>query len=145
MGSFIYLAICTQLDIAYAAMALGQYNAMPTHAHLLAVKGVLRYLAGTMDYGLCFTVPPPDIPPSVLPYIQNCALTNADWASDETDRKSISGYCSYHLGALVSWSAQKQKVVASSSTKAKYYSLSYALHKGLWMHIRKMWFDLSLL
>ena len=116
-------------------MALGQYNANPTRAHLLAVKGVLRYLAGTLDYGLRFTVPPPDIPSSVSPFIQNCALTDADWASDETDRKSISGYCFYHLGALVSWSSQKQKVVASSSTEAEYYSLSYALHEGLWMRL----------
>lgn len=66
VGSFIYLAICTQLDIAYAVMVLGQYNAMPTCAHLLAVKGILCYLAGTMDYGLYFTVPPPDILSSAL-------------------------------------------------------------------------------
>ena len=69
------------------------------------------------------------------PYIQNCALTNADWASNETDRKSISCYCFYHLGALVSCFAQKQKVVAASSTKAEYYSLSYAPCKGIWMHL----------
>lgn len=135
VGSFIYLAICTRPDIAYAAMALGQYNANPTRAHLLTAKGVLRYLAGTLDYGLRFTVPPLDIPSSVSPFIQNCALTNTDWASDETDRKSISGYCFYHLGALVSWSSQKQKVVASSSTEAEYYSLSYALREGLWMRL----------
>ena len=102
--------ICTRPDIAYAAMALGQYNANPTRAHLLAAKGVLCYLAGTLDNGLCFTVPPPDIPSLVSPFIQNCALTDADWASDETDRKSISGYCFYHLGALVSWSSQKQTI-----------------------------------
>jgi hypothetical protein len=47
VGSLIYLAVCTQPDIAYVAMALRQYNASPTRAHLLAAKGVLRYLAGT--------------------------------------------------------------------------------------------------
>jgi len=41
VGSLIYLAVCTRPDIAYVAMALGQYNASPTRAHLLAAKGVL--------------------------------------------------------------------------------------------------------
>jgi len=52
--SLIYLAVCTRPDIAYVAMALGQYNASLTRAHLLAAKGVLRYLAGTMDLSLEF-------------------------------------------------------------------------------------------
>jgi len=54
VGSLIYLAVCTRPDIAYVAMALGQYNASPTRAHLLAAKGVLRYLAGTADLSLEF-------------------------------------------------------------------------------------------
>jgi len=49
VGSLIYLAVCTQPDIAYAAMVLGQYNASLTRVHLLAAKGVLCYLAGTAD------------------------------------------------------------------------------------------------
>jgi hypothetical protein len=133
VGSLTYIAICTRPDIAYAAMALGQFNANPTRAHLLAVKGVLRYLAGTLDYGLEYAVPTSSIPLAVTPFSQGCALTDADWASDENDRKSVSGYCFYLHGCLISWSAQKQKVIVSSSTKAEYYSLSYALHEGLWI------------
>ena len=52
VGSLLYLALCTWPDIAYAAMALGQFNASPTHAHLLAAKGVLHYLLGTLNYAL---------------------------------------------------------------------------------------------
>ena len=54
VGSLIYLAICTRPDISYAAMALGQFNANPTRAHLVAAKRVLRYLAGTVDLALKF-------------------------------------------------------------------------------------------
>jgi transposase InsO family protein len=135
VGSLTYIAICTRPDIAYVAMALGQFNANPTRAHLLAAKGVLRYLAGTLDYGLEYAVPTPSIPLTVVPFIQGCALTDADWASDENDRKSVSGYCFYLHGCLISWSAQKQKVIASSSTEAEYYSLSYALREGLWIRL----------
>jgi hypothetical protein len=135
VGSLTYLAICSRPDIAYAAMALGQFNAKPTRAHLLAAKGVLRYLAGTLDYGLEYAVPTSSIPPTVMPFSQGCALTDADWASDENDRKSVSGYCFYMHGCLISWSAQKQKIIASSSTEAEYYSLSYALREGLWIRL----------
>jgi len=50
VGSLLYLALCTRPDIAYVAMALGQYNTNPSQSHLLATKGVLCYLIGTMDY-----------------------------------------------------------------------------------------------
>lgn len=41
VGSITYLAICTQPDLAYAAMSLGQYNVFATQLHLVAAKGVL--------------------------------------------------------------------------------------------------------
>ena len=116
-------------------MALGQFNAKLTHAHLLVAKGVLWYLAGTLNYGLEYAVPITNIPPTVIPFSQGCVLTDANWASDENDQKSVSGYCFYMHGCLISWSAQKQKVIASSSTEAKYYLLSYALRKALWIHL----------
>lgn len=135
VGSLTYLAICTRPDISYAAMALGQYNVNPTHAHLLAAKGVLRYLAGTINYGLEYAVPSSSIPATVAPHVQACTLTDADWASDETDRKSVSGYAFYQYGCLISWSSQKQKVIASSSTEAEYYSLLYTLCEALWIRL----------
>jgi len=48
------LAICTRPDISYAAMSLGQFNANPSRAHLVAAKRVLRYIAGTVDLALEF-------------------------------------------------------------------------------------------
>ncbi|PPR04536.1 hypothetical protein CVT24_013130, partial [Panaeolus cyanescens] len=52
VGSILYLACTTRPDLAYAAMALGQFNSRPTRAHLLAAKRVLRYLAGTVELSL---------------------------------------------------------------------------------------------
>src|ERR1700678_274936 len=102
------LGLLQRPDIAYAAMALGQFNASPTRSHLACARGVLHYLAGTVH--LClqfpFTSSHPISRPSKLP--STCTLSDADWASNEKDRKSISGYCFFFMDSLVSWSSQKQ-------------------------------------
>ena len=135
VGSLIYLAICTRPDISYAAMALGQFNAKPTHAHLLAAKRVLRYLSSTLDLVLEFNFDGGVIPATVGGFIQNCAISYADWASNESDHKSISGYCFYFLNSLVSWTVVKQKSISLSSTEAEYYSLTHAMKEALWIRL----------
>jgi hypothetical protein len=136
VGSLLYLALCTRPDIAYATMALGQYNANPTRAHLLAAKGVLRYLLGTIDYGLeyNFTQAPVGPPASVI-IPSDCAFTDADWASDERDRRSISGFAFFLFSALVAWSAVKQRTTALSSTEAEYMALVHVLREALWLRL----------
>ena len=121
VGSLIYLAICTRPDISYAAMALGQFNANPSRSHLVAAKRVLRYIAGTVDLALEFNFDGGVVPATIGGFIRNCVISDADWASDESDRKSISGYCFYFMNSLISWSAVKQKTISLSSTEAEYY------------------------
>ena len=138
VGSLTYLAICTRPDIAYAAMALGQFNSSPTRAHLNCAKGVIRYLAGTVS--LCLRFPsthPPTVsqsPNSPQPSSIR-ALSDADWASDEKDRKSISGYCFFFLDCLISWSSRKQRTVSTSSTESEYYALTNTFKEALWLKL----------
>lgn len=137
VGSLTYLAICTRPDIAYAAMALGQFNASPTRTHLAAAKTVLRYLAGTVN--LCLQFPSPssssDQPRETKSLPSICGLSDADWASDEKDRKSISGYCFYFLHSLVSWSSRKQRTVSTSSTESEYYALTNTFKEAIWLRL----------
>jgi hypothetical protein len=135
VGSLIYLAICTRPDISYAAMSLGQFNANPTRGHLLAAKRVLRYLAGTLDLALEFHFDGGVVPATLAGFTRGCVVSDADWASDESDRRSISGYCYYFLNSLVSWSATKQKSISLSSTEAEYYSLTHALKEAIWIRL----------
>ena len=113
-------------------MALGQFNASPSRAHLACAKGVLRYLAGTIHLALQFPTPTPQSS-SHLPTTRG--LSDADWASDEKDCKSISGYCFYFLDSLVSWSSRKQRTVSTSSTESEYYALSNTIKEGIWIKL----------
>jgi hypothetical protein len=133
VGCLLYLAIATRPDISYYAMWLGQFNSVPTRAHFLAAKHVLRYLAGTKHLALCLGVSSPRVPSSLSGYMQNVGCSDADWASDAADRKSISGYSFYFQGSLISWSAVKQKLIALSSTEAEYYAMTHACKEALWL------------
>ena len=54
IGSLIYL-VHTRLDICFTVNALSQFMAEPRHRHWVAAKHVLRYLHGTIAYGLKYT------------------------------------------------------------------------------------------
>ena len=133
IGCLLYLAITTRPDIAYYAMWLGQFNAWPSRSHFLAAKHILHYLSGTKDLALCLGSPLSCIPSTLCGYLQNVGCSDADWASDAIDRKSISGYSFYFEGSLVSWSAMKQKSIALSSTEAEYYAMAHAFKEALWL------------
>ena len=133
VGCLLYLAIATRPDLSYYAMWLGQYNATPTRNHFLIAKHVLCYLAGTRDLALCLGAPSPRIPATLSGYMKSVGCSDADWASDIVDRKSISGYSFFFQGSLVSWSAVKQKAIALSSTEAEYYAMGHTFKEALWL------------
>ena len=51
IGSLMYL-MNTRPDICFAVNTLSQFLKDPRHVHLIAVKHILRYLRGTVDYRL---------------------------------------------------------------------------------------------
>lgn len=67
--------------------------------------------------------------------MHNLACSDADWASDPNHCRSISGFCFFFQGSLVSWSMVKQRPIALSSTEAEYYALTHAFKEALWLHV----------
>ena len=51
IGSLMYL-MNTRLDICFVVNTLSQFLTDQRHVHLIAAKHILRYLRGTIDYGL---------------------------------------------------------------------------------------------
>ena len=50
-GSLMYLTN-TKLDICFVVNNLSEFLTDPKHVHLIVAKHILRYLRGTVDYGL---------------------------------------------------------------------------------------------
>ncbi len=135
-GSFIYLTVTTRPDLVFTAMALGQFNSCPNRALLSAAKGVLHYLNATagwsLEYGGAYLQEKVG-PDAIL--CSDLALVDADWASDECDRKSILGYGVFLYGGLVAWSSMKQKSISLSSMESEYMGLTHVLKELLWMRM----------
>jgi hypothetical protein len=75
------------------------------HVHLIATKHVLRYLKGTLDYGLRYVV---DREFGLVGY------TDLDWAGSVIDQKSTSGRC-FSLGStVIAWRSRMQTSVVLS-------------------------------
>ena len=122
VGSLMYLATCTRPDIAYAVGMLARFSSKPNQSHWTAAKRVLRYLRGTVNFGILYRGES-----GVLGY------SDADWAGDADDRKSTSGYMFLIAGGPVSWKSRKQSTVALSTAEAEYVALSTAVQECMWM------------
>jgi hypothetical protein len=55
IGSLMYLASATRPDISYAVSKLSRFVSKPGDDHWRALERVLRYLKGTMTYGIHYT------------------------------------------------------------------------------------------
>jgi hypothetical protein len=123
VGSLRYL-VHTRPDIAFTVGYVSRFTEKPTTEHLAAVKHILRYVAGTIDYGCHYK------PGGGLKLV---GYSDADMAGDVDTRKSTTGVL-FFLGLNpVTWQSQKQKVVALSSCEAEYIAGMTAACQGVWL------------
>ena len=133
IGCPTYMSTATRPDIAAAVGVLSQYMSIPSKDHWIGVKRVVRYLKGTLRYGLKFTAHEKE--PELFGY------SDADWVGDVDTRRSTSGYVFQIGSTTVSWSSRKQATVAKSSTEAEYVELSSATQEAVWL--RRLMEDLG--
>ncbi|XP_037496951.1 uncharacterized mitochondrial protein AtMg00810-like [Jatropha curcas] len=82
-GALQYLTF-TRPDLSYAVQQICLHMHNPTTAHMSALKRILRYLKGTLSYGLHL---------SNSPFSCLTAYSDADWGGCPDTRRSTSGYC----------------------------------------------------
>ena len=123
VGSLIYAMVATRPDIAFAVGVVSRYMANPGKKHWEAVKGIMRYLKGTKDLGICFGKQKASV----------VGFTDADYAGHADCRKSTSGYVFTFTGGAVSWISRLQKCVALSTTEAEYVAATEACKEALWL------------
>jgi histone deacetylase 1/2 len=130
VGALQYLTF-THPDIAYVVQQVCLHMHDPHEQYLAAIKGILRYVKGTLSHGLQL---PLSSPASMVTY------TDADWAGCPDTRRSTSGFCVYLDDNLVSWSSKRQHTVSRSSAEAEYRAVANAVAEATW--IRQLLYEL---
>jgi hypothetical protein len=69
IGSLMYL-VNTRPNIFFVVNTLSQFQSKPRHEHWIVAKHVLRYIRGTINYGLRYTSSSD---------IQLCGFIDSDW------------------------------------------------------------------
>jgi hypothetical protein len=123
IGSLMYL-MNTKLDICFVMNTLSQFLVEPRHIHLVAAKHVMRYLKGTLDYGLNYDR---DHDFTLSGY------TNLDWAGSIADRKSTSGCCFILGSAMILWQSRKQSSIVLSMAEAEYIAVCSTRCEAIWL------------
>jgi hypothetical protein len=111
IGSTIYPMVYTRPDIAFALRRLSQYMTKSAKHYGIALKNLMRYLRSTVKQKLRFG--PGRVQTDIanqygLPIDVAKVYTDADWASDRHNRKSISGGVATFYGGPISWASKKQ-------------------------------------
>jgi hypothetical protein len=124
VGKLNYLARGTRPDLAFASSHLASFCSSYQKEHWTGCENVMGYIKGTLDLGITF---------SRHGNREPIGYSDADWATDKGDRRSIGGYV-YVLGnGPISWMSKKQSIVARSSTEAEYIALDAAAREGIWL------------
>jgi hypothetical protein len=124
IGSLRYV-IHTRPDLSFGVGYLSRFMEEPKQEHMAAMKHLLRYVAGTLEFGLCYRSNNADL--NLVGY------SDSDMAGDVDDRKSTSGVIFFLGGNPVTWFSQKQRVVALSSCEAEYIAGAGAACQAVWL------------
>jgi hypothetical protein len=115
VGALQYIACGTRPDIAAAVNQLAIHQSRPSELHWRAAKRVLKYLYTTRAIGIEYLR---DGPRQIISY------ADADFANDETTRRSVTGYVVFFAGGPVAWKSKRQTLVTLSTAEAELVAAS---------------------
>jgi hypothetical protein len=119
IGSMLYAAVTTRIDIAFAVSRLTRFWTNPSPGHHAAADRVFHYLYRYRGLGL-----------QLGGADDFLAATDASFADNTLDRKSSQAYIMVLFGGVVGWRANKQNTVTTSTTEVELLSLSQGAKEG---------------
>ncbi|GJY05006.1 ribonuclease H-like domain-containing protein [Tanacetum coccineum] len=96
----------------------------PRDPHFTALKHILHYVRGTLDY--CLQL-------HISSTTQLTAYTDADWVGCPVTRRSTSGYGMFLGDNILSWSAKHQVTLSRSSAEAEYRGIANVVAQTVWI------------
>lgn len=125
IGSALFDAVTTRLDIAFTLSKLLQFLTNPSAQHHEAATRLLEYLFATKEYAIQYEEGDMEVR-AFLCY------SDASFA-DNKDRKSSQGWIMTLFGGPIAWKASKQATVTTSSTEAELLALSETTKEAMYL------------
>ena len=126
IGALQWLSTMIRSDISYAVSKLNRYTLNPTEQHISCAQRVVRYLAGTIEYGILFA-------PDEDKYGVFQGYSDASFA-DDVDSSRSTGACVFKLwNAPIMWRSKLQPLVTLSSAESEYVSVSDAAKEAIYI------------
>lgn len=123
VGTLVYLTL-TRPDISYAIGVMSRFMQNPKKPHLEAVQRILRYIKGTLGYGVMYKKG------------DECKLVgycNADYAGDHDTRRSTTRYVFMLGSGAISWCSKRQPTVYLSTSEAEYRAAAMVAQESTWL------------
>jgi hypothetical protein len=130
IGGLMYLSNCSRPDIAFATNLLARFCQEPTKRHWSGIKHLLRYLAGTIKYGLFYRRGDHG---GVLNTDDILGYADAGYLSDPHRARSQTGFIFMMAKAALAWKSTKQTLVATSTNLAELIALYEATKECVWI------------
>ncbi|XP_059294711.1 secreted RxLR effector protein 161-like [Lycium ferocissimum] len=128
----MYATHSTRPDIAHAVCKLSRYTSKPSVEHWKAISRVLGYLKKTKNVGLCYNGFPSTLE----------GFSDANWITNDDDKKSTSGWIFTLGGGAISWASKKQTCITHSTMESEFLALAAAGKEAEWL--RNMLLDIKL-
>ena len=126
VGMLLYLSCNSRPDIAFAVSQVCRFNSKPKQSHAIAVKRIVRYLAGTRDEGMIIR-PTGKLSLDLYVDADFCSLHGQEDSRDPTSARSRTGYIINLSGCPLVWKSQLQSHISLSTLEAEYSALSFTL------------------
>ena len=124
LGSLMWLQVTTWSDITYAVILLSRFTHNPGKSHWTAIKHVLAYIKGTLNYRMTYKA---NAKFNLTRYV------NSDFADYKDTCHSTKENIFIIAEGPVSWESKRQKTVALSTVEAEYMGFSRATTQALWI------------
>ena len=108
-------------DIAYAIGVVSWFMQTPKKPHLEAVCRILRYMNGTIDFGLLYKKG------GACKLVGYC---DANYGGDHDTRRPTTGYIFNTGSRAISWCSKRQPTVSLSTTEAEYRASAMAAQES---------------
>ena len=122
----IYIVNWTRADTCFGLSKLSKFMQNPGPNHVSALKRLLRYLKGTVEYKLVYSFASPPVRTGVYGYFDSAHADDVDTC------RSTMAYLFFYEGCLISWHSKLHTYVTTSTNHSEYVASAKTAREACW-------------